>query len=48
MKTLIVIITFVTTFIISSSLTHAVEPAPKITDREIIEGLSGIRGDIIL
>ncbi len=25
---------------------HAVAPAPKITDREIVEGLTSIRGDI--
>ena len=45
MKTVIIIIG-ITIGILMPSLVIAVERAPRISDREIIEGLSDIRGDI--
>src|SRR4030066_314417 len=43
-KSLILLLLFVPLF--SYSAVFAVETAPRISDREIIEGLSNIRGDV--
>jgi len=41
-----IIITWLVIGILTPSLLNAVERAPRISDREIIEGLADIRGDI--
>ena len=46
MKKRTIVMTFMIAVLIMPSLLFAIETAPRISDREIIEGLADIRGDI--